>query len=558
MGLPDQWEICSRTMFLGGEPSAFAYRGDTMAVGMGFNVILLDAVTGSRTSVFCGHGGEMRSLVFSPDGTLLISVSDDGTAKLWDVQTGGVIESFGDCYASVVSGSISPDGRTIALGTNNGTICLLDVRTGARHSFQMYPDTSGYDSHVSFNLHVSHVSFSPVDSRRLLSSSGRDVKQWDLGGHWIGAHDRGAFRVASVAYSFDGTRFVSCEGGTVRVRDSESCAVVVEFRAPDNENLFLCCFSPDGRFIASAGYYKIFVWDITISGARLVRQLVGHSAPVTFITFASSLISGSQDQSVKFWQSSSLLEDSTAADRMAAPHGSIPIVSAKLFAEDGIVVTSDPSGVVKTWDFMTGKRRASFSTPAEGPQDTHLAGDTLIIVWHTGDGHGGGYQVWDVYESRLVQWIHYLPTFDDIKISGDGSKMFGLVNDGSIFAVSMETGEVVGCVESGVWGAPGFFAYGSKVGIFYSRRRGWDFGGPEVSDFGEFPDRPRLDLVESSSENGIKPRWIEDTVTKGLVFRIPERYTEAGARVEWDGRYLLAWSCSGGVLVVDFDSVWPR
>ena len=36
----------------------------------------------------------MRSLAFSLDGTLLVSGSEDGAIKLWDVQTGGVVKTF--------------------------------------------------------------------------------------------------------------------------------------------------------------------------------------------------------------------------------------------------------------------------------------------------------------------------------------------------------------------------------------------------------------------------------------------------------------------------------
>ena len=77
----------------------------------------------------------------------------------------------------------------------------------------------------------------------------------------------------------------------------------------------------------------------------------------------------------------------------------------------------------------------------------------------------------------------------------DGSKIFG--QGGSyIKAVSTETGEVAGRVEFGFLRVPSFCVRGSKAGIGYWRRGGWDFCGPEVCYFAEFPDRLRLDLVE--------------------------------------------------------------
>jgi WD40 repeat protein len=35
-----------------------------------------------------GHTGHLRGVAFSPDGTLLATTSDDGTARLWDIATG--------------------------------------------------------------------------------------------------------------------------------------------------------------------------------------------------------------------------------------------------------------------------------------------------------------------------------------------------------------------------------------------------------------------------------------------------------------------------------------
>ena len=486
MGLPERWDTCSRTIHFEGTPKAFAHCGDTIAVGIGSDVVLLDAVTGIRKSVLSGHRGEISSLASSVDGTLLVSRGDKAV-NLWDIQTGGVIKTLGR-DTPIVPTSTSP-------------------------------------------------------------------RQWDIDGHQTGPFCGEEGRPDGFAYTSDGTRFVSCGGRVVTVRDSESGAVVVKLDAPEGENLSRCCISPDGRFVACKADTIIYVWDITTSEPRLVGHLE-HSNSITFLAFPSSLVSGSSDGSVKFWQTSSLLAGPLTTDNIAGPHGSTTIESVNLFTEDGTIVTSDSSGVVKTWDLKAGKLKSSFLTPAKGKRATHLAGDTLIVVWWT----GGECHIWDVYKGQLLRSFHsHFYSLWGLKISGDGSKLFGF-NASHIQAVSMRTGEDAGS-SSRFENTEGysFFVRGSMVGIDNRRNRGWDFGGSGVSEFEEFPNRPRFDLVDWPIGRKVTPCWIEDRVTKRQVFRLPERYTKYGTQVEWDGRYLLVLTRPAGeVTVIDFDPVCPR
>ena len=567
MELPDKWSECSRTISLEGAPQAFAHWGDMIAVGIYSNVVLLDAVTGIRTSVLCGNMGIVSYLEFSQGGTLLLSNNYCEPVKLWDVQTGGVIRTFDHCVAGIAI-SISPDGTTIALGTDGGLIRLWDVRTGKCHSIE-----TGQD------LRVRHIRFSPVDSRRLISSSTCGaIQQWDVGGHQIGPSYKGG--TDDLAYASDGTCFVSCGEGVATVQDSESGAAVVELKVPGLARTRRCCFSPDGRFVAFSVDKTIYVWDITIPGARLVGRLAGHTSIITSLAFPSFLISASTDRSMRFWQSSSFLADSKPIDHIATLHGSTSIKSVNLFPKDSIVVTSDESGVVKTWDLMTGRCGSSFSTPAKGPHDIYMADDALILVWF--EDQEKWYHIWDVGKGRLLRRFrssfhraedarnvsrgrHFRGSrpppdgVEVVKISRDGSKILG-VRGKLVEVVSMQTGEITSRLEVRArWEGPfSLCVLGSKMEIANSYRLGWDFGIGEISDFGRPSNQFRLDLVDPppsprGSIDRPTTRWIVDTVTRRRVFRLPERYLDPYTEVIWDGQYLLIWSSSKGVVVVDFD-----
>ena len=122
MGLPDKWDTYSRTIMFEDYPSASAHWGDTIAIGLRRDVVFLDVITGIRTSVLCGHTDSIHSLAFSQDGTLLMSGSIDGTVRVWDVQTGGVIRTFDRKPWVNSPDSISSDGAVVALGTEDGEI----------------------------------------------------------------------------------------------------------------------------------------------------------------------------------------------------------------------------------------------------------------------------------------------------------------------------------------------------------------------------------------------------------------------------------------------------
>ena len=545
MGLPDLWDVYSRTIPLSQHPSAFAYWGNFIAVGLASEVVILDAIAGTRTSVLRGHETGISFLTFSLDGTLLLSGDGHDIVKLWDVQTGGAIETFGDDRIGFSAASISPDNATIALGGKHGLIYLSNVRTGKLH-----PITNA-------DTRIRSITFSPIDPRRLLwSSVDGTVQQWGTDGRQIGASycDADIWQVEALAYTSDGTRFVFCGGMVAVVWDSESGKQVVKLRAPEKSHLFQCCFSPDGTFVACGSNPNIFVWDISIPGAPLVKYLVGHSTTVTFLAFSSSLISGSHDKSVKFWLTDSFLADSTTTGPAAT---STSIVSAHLFHEDGIVITSNSSGVVKTWDLLTGTCKSSFSTPAKGRHDTCLVGGTLIIVWWAIGGEE--FHVWDVYKGQPLPTFHNpLPEAMHIEISGDGAKIFGQ-GERCTEAVSIEMGKNTRRVGNRIlYSDRHFFTHKSRLEPGHRSRQGrWDPQDMKVSYLAGFRGRFRLDVVYQDTT--VSARGVGDTVTKRMAFYFPERYVHYiyETEIEWDGRYLLVQPHSGETMILDFDPVCP-
>ena len=307
---PTKWGACARTVSYSDTVYALACWNNIIAAGLTQDIIILDVLTGSQTTILSGHTGSVWSLTFSLDGTLLVSGSSDKTIKLWDVQTGAVVKTLCGHTDGVRSLSILPDNTMIASGSRDKTVCLWNIETG---------DCLVVGRH---NDNVNSVRFSPVNSQLLLSSScDGTVWQWSIDGHQIGSPIPGF----NATFSPDGTQFVSWEWMAVTVRNTDSEMIMAEFNLV--KRVDYCCFSPNGRVIAAAAGHTIYLWDITGPNPCLIQTLIGHTSTITSLVFPSSLtlISASRDKSVKFWQIGA-----SSADPVGPDSESLPLTSASI------------------------------------------------------------------------------------------------------------------------------------------------------------------------------------------------------------------------------------
>ena len=114
---------------------AFSPDGSQLAIPFGYNnrgpdgVEVLDVESGERITRLRTEA-EVRSVAFSPDGTLLASGHVDGTALVWAT---GDWRQVGAPLAVdrgfVLGLAFSPDGRTLATSNADGTVALWDVES---------------------------------------------------------------------------------------------------------------------------------------------------------------------------------------------------------------------------------------------------------------------------------------------------------------------------------------------------------------------------------------------------------------------------------------------
>jgi WD40 repeat protein len=76
----------------------------------------------SCARVLEGHTDKCRTVAFSPDGGQLASGSDDRTIRLWNIQTGALLQVLSGHRDAIHSVAYSPNGTLLASGSTDNSI----------------------------------------------------------------------------------------------------------------------------------------------------------------------------------------------------------------------------------------------------------------------------------------------------------------------------------------------------------------------------------------------------------------------------------------------------
>jgi hypothetical protein len=120
---------------------------------------LWDAQTGEELRVLLGHSDLVVDAAFSSDGKRIVTASVDGTARIWDTNSGQVLHILKGHTAEVTNGEFSPDNKYVATSSRDDTVRLWDADTGSE-LVQLLGHTHD----------VVTVNFSP-DGRHVVSAS---------------------------------------------------------------------------------------------------------------------------------------------------------------------------------------------------------------------------------------------------------------------------------------------------------------------------------------------------------------------------------------------------
>jgi WD domain, G-beta repeat/NB-ARC domain len=256
------------------------------------SVRLWSSLDGSPRATFSSHSGAVNSLAIAPDGSWLASASSDNVVRLWKVADGSCRTLIGHSDDGVNAVAISPDGSWLASAGMDGTVRLWDAADGS-------------------NLATAHGHAGPVRAVAIspngpwLVSAGDDwiVLRRTRDAETLRTLDRSMGVRQTLAISPDGS-WLACLGrnATVRVLNvNGSLRATIPGHAG---GVNAVAISPDGSWLATAGRDgTVHLWSTEDGSAR--ATLTGHVGSVNAVAIApnaSWLASAGDDQTVRLWR----------------------------------------------------------------------------------------------------------------------------------------------------------------------------------------------------------------------------------------------------------------
>jgi eukaryotic-like serine/threonine-protein kinase len=339
------------------------------------------------------HLGAVSGAAFSPDGQLAATVSWDGSVEVWDASSGEVLHQYGH-PGQVRSVAFAADGETLLTGGEDGLVQLWDLTTPA-HPLVL-------EGHSSL---IRGLAFSP-DSQRLFSASADgSARRWDLAGgatsvvlagdqyaktpqwmatrNWTAGADAGW--KMGVAFLPQADQVLTADlAGRIRVHESQTGREVRRFEEAGGP-IWQVALSPDGETVAAAGYRSntVHVWDVATGKKRF--ELCGHTERVWSVAFSPD----------------GRRLASAAADR-----------------------------TLRCWDVVSGQSQAPIDIPAEFPWSLAFSPDGRTLAVTTDDCR---IHLWDVATARELEPIgRHAATIRVLAFFPDGKSLVCGGDDGTV------------------------------------------------------------------------------------------------------------------------------
>jgi len=294
-----------------------------------------------------GHSDSVKSAEFSPDGTLVVTASDDRTAIIWDVLAGAPIAVLQGHSNSLTSAHFDDTGARVVTASLDGTARVWDAASGEQLAVFL--------GHEDF---VNDARFDPSGRRVVTASEDGTARLWDARtGDLLAVLSGHGGPVMSAIFNPNGSRVATAnDHSTVGIWDavdgSELFVLPESILEGQYTNLAVraIVFSPDGsRLVAAGDDGHVNVWD-TQTGTNLL-SINAHGRGVTWADLSPD---GNRIVSASFLAGvASIWNASDGSELATINHGGI--IGDVVFSTDGRSVATPVGSDVRVWDAVSGE-----------------------------------------------------------------------------------------------------------------------------------------------------------------------------------------------------------
>jgi len=243
---------------------------------------------------------QVAGAVHLPDGRRIITCSDDGSLRLWNLQSGVQIgndwrddddDRGNRRHAEVLSIALSPNGKTVASGSRDGKVRLWDV--------EMKKVVVKWTGHTEA---MRSLCWS-IDGARVVSgSSDGTIRLWGVesGDTVLGPIKTGHYFVSAVIYSPD-TKMIATGGyneDALKMWDAKTGNLLSTIK--QNSHVWSLAWTSDQKKLITGSFTSIGIFD-TATWQR-IAVLEGHTSTVLSLSLLQNdrlLASGSYDKTAR-------------------------------------------------------------------------------------------------------------------------------------------------------------------------------------------------------------------------------------------------------------------
>ncbi|KAG9036742.1 hypothetical protein FRB95_008073 [Tulasnella sp. JGI-2019a] len=291
------------------------------------------------------HSQGIICVAVSPDGTTIVSGSEDTTLRLWDARTGAAIGKALEGHTQWVNCvAISPDGMTLVSGSWDTTLRLWDAKTGAAIGNTM----KGHSDQIIC------VVVSPNGKIIVSGSLDRTLRLWDVKTGMIRRVTESiAGGITCVTVSPDSTTIVTGSwDAALYLWDAETGAMIGQARVGHTSGVICIAASPNGAIIVSGSEdTTLRLWDAK-TGEAIGEVMEGHTSLISCVAVtpdSTTIISGSHDNTLRLWDA----RTGAAIGRVLEGHTNW-VDCIAVSPDSTTIVSGSSDNILHLWDAKTG------------------------------------------------------------------------------------------------------------------------------------------------------------------------------------------------------------